>query len=550
MFKININSEVTDALYDKYAMGTSDSNDYLPFYAYNSAVLITEGVIGYYLPMRKLAVNYINRYSQLFDHLTKGTSTKAYKIGSEEDSHFIYIIKGAIFDESGAILMLLTIKDIDIVDFYEYNSKFNEDGIKHEKFKLFVSTKFMSSSLYTNVFKKIEKEYISECINKNINVEYTTSDNIKEAVFKNPFKPEFNNMTQLNEHLKEEVSILLNHTEQPFDKFNVKKHLYSNWVDEQLQKIVNFNRNKINNLAKFLKEQYYYSYDGDNYIVEEFLRTFLDLNRAKIKNWSIDDVNNVFLFYDLFDNAGTEISNSSISFNQIEFHEHLINSYGIIPHNLHDNLQEYVWETKCFLKLLEKTPGAKDDYYTLPDPSIHYHGNLFDTPEGNTYICLSSDWYLIYDSSLGRRTPENLPYNSMLPDPMNYSDGNEWFIDENLSVDALFEEKWILNVNGDGTNTWIRDEDHYETQRLAYEASQLETPEVPPVPVPPTPGQAEQILSGGGGTIASDGNDLTINDNTISLIDDNATANYVIDNDSQNQVINDDPGFDLVDDTN
>lgn len=181
-----------------FVIGTTDLNEYFPVYTigydnnYNSILeTVIQDVALYQKPQNKsISRTGFTRYDDLFNVLKEYVEPKVYSFTVNDETHYLTCLKGYIADKDDNILLLLGTKDIDIYDPY--------DVLKVEKLKLFVSTELIKNPIYKNLFKKLSTEYIDYCYQNDIEVVYTTSNNIQSRTFKNNFNLNINNLEELN----------------------------------------------------------------------------------------------------------------------------------------------------------------------------------------------------------------------------------------------------------------------------------------------------------------------------------------------------------------
>ncbi len=193
-----------------FVIGTTDKNEFFPIYTvfedsrryeYSDNVnflseVLYENVYLYRKPISKSSLGYssYSKYADLFNALQVSGKPERFGFEVNGTAHFLTITRGYIADEFDNILLILTTKSFEVFDE-------NNDTLKSENLRLYVSTDLVNNEIYKNIFKKIDTEYIDYCYKNNIDVIFTTSDKIHNHTFKNDFKVEFNNLTELQEHL-------------------------------------------------------------------------------------------------------------------------------------------------------------------------------------------------------------------------------------------------------------------------------------------------------------------------------------------------------------
>lgn len=202
---------------NKFKIASSIDNKYVPIYAtsfFNSQNFLEEhtaitnvfdNLFLYYRPANRanLRITDNSKYDVLLDVLKSSLTPSTYKFIYLGESYYLNCLKGYIADEKDNILLCLTSKT---------KIYFEENVLKHSNLRLFVSVELLKNEIYKNFYKKINSLYIEYCYENAIEVIFTTSEKIEEKLYKNSFKVEFSNLTELNEHLKEDVNSILNYT--------------------------------------------------------------------------------------------------------------------------------------------------------------------------------------------------------------------------------------------------------------------------------------------------------------------------------------------------
>lgn len=184
-------------------VGTSDCNQYIPFYSLFFHEFITfkdspERILEYSMPVIRTSYA-IRRYDQLMSALVNNINTYMFTFTLQGVQNRFYVNRGIIFDGEGTILMCLGIN----VD-YVLNTP--ADTIRNQfdrtKLVLFVSNEFNNNPIYKNIRKKIDAEFFSSCREQNIDM--VTTNDINKWIFKNNYEmPKFKSIKEMNGYLKE-----------------------------------------------------------------------------------------------------------------------------------------------------------------------------------------------------------------------------------------------------------------------------------------------------------------------------------------------------------
>ena len=204
-----------------FVIGTTLKNKYYPVYiideAYeketaSTANMLYQKVIGDVLIYEKPLFNRsILAEGSKFTHVgffrRLRTESRLCRLNfiSNQEYYQIYVMRGYLVDDWDNILLCLCTKSRNIFD--------KEGELITSNLKLFVSNELINNSIYKNVFRQLNKEYIDFFYKNDIDVVFTTSKKIQNSIFGNHFKLEFKNINELNNHLKTEVKHLLNFDE-------------------------------------------------------------------------------------------------------------------------------------------------------------------------------------------------------------------------------------------------------------------------------------------------------------------------------------------------
>lgn len=188
--------------------------DYVPMYSidiYHNTLTVNNGLLPnenllpdnefIYSKLIHKSDSRLSRYSDLFEKLNGGRSFKSisYVFKKDDEEHKIFAAKGAIFNEIGEVLLMLTVKKNKFKSLYQ--SIKNLDAIDHNDLKLFVSKEFFSVDKYSKLWKKIEKDYYYDAIQKNIDVEIIPSSVIESIVYNDGLTFDFPTITDFQNFL-------------------------------------------------------------------------------------------------------------------------------------------------------------------------------------------------------------------------------------------------------------------------------------------------------------------------------------------------------------
>lgn len=195
-----------------FIIGTTDKNEYYPAYAASDNLLndyyrgnerLSENVLNDILLYKKPVNNAItkrsgmSKYADLFYNLQYSINSDVFEFVVNDVHYYLTCSKGYIADIDDNILLMLCTNNEDLFD--------DRGNLQSKNLKLFVSNRLINDSIYKNIFKKIDSEYIHFCYENDIDVVFTTSDKIQNTVFSNNFEVKFDNLTELNDHLNSGV---------------------------------------------------------------------------------------------------------------------------------------------------------------------------------------------------------------------------------------------------------------------------------------------------------------------------------------------------------
>ena len=206
-----------------YSIGTSKTSPCFPFYVlchkryrYH---LDREGrpFIMFNLPVGDVYHNVIGRYDQLINRLHTQMMPDRFEFVFEQETYHIYCMRHCILDTNNRPLLLMVCDGKD---------RLTPDGFVREReaieevsdMKLLISTELMLEDRYTNVWKKLEKEYVRGFYRNGLRVEYTTSERIVSEVFNDSIEVHFADTAHMSDHLRNDVPEILR------DAFQRRRH--------------------------------------------------------------------------------------------------------------------------------------------------------------------------------------------------------------------------------------------------------------------------------------------------------------------------------------
>ena len=207
-FEFNI-SMFKEGDFSPSLIGTSDCNEYIPFYALAAHNLIVfeeieDRVIEYNLPMTPPRYQRERMYRRLNSHLRSGEIPKRYEFTFKGEKLSFNMHRGLIYKGEEIYLGLAISSE------YLLSTPMQEikNNIDYSKFKLFISNKFSKDNSFKNINKKLEAMYIEELKILGVDIIYT--NDVSERIFKNNFKKvKFKNMAEMVKYLDEEVPKIL-----------------------------------------------------------------------------------------------------------------------------------------------------------------------------------------------------------------------------------------------------------------------------------------------------------------------------------------------------
>jgi len=191
---------------DEYAIGTTSKNSYYPLYSLLDNNRIGRNQFMYYKPSI-VTLSAISRYNELFETLRSKMYFSRFNFISNDENHFILVMKGYIANHLQQPLLMIGINTFEHgLSIYDSDEKSEETKAK---LKVFVATELLTNDIYTNIWRKIDRDFIQLCYEDGIAVEFCTIETIEKTFFSNEFVVEYNNLTELNNHLKNDVADLL-----------------------------------------------------------------------------------------------------------------------------------------------------------------------------------------------------------------------------------------------------------------------------------------------------------------------------------------------------
>ncbi|ALN97296.1 hypothetical protein BOX09_gp52 [Flavobacterium phage Fpv1] len=184
---------------------------------------VTEGnFILYHKPLLKID-NRPRKFNirDFLEMINESVGLYAFNLGLGEEKNIIYVGKGYIVNDKDEILMVLTTKPDKLN--LPFQPRYSKSTIPKENAKnltLLVSTELVTNPIYTNFYKKLEKEYILDAYKVNIPVVFTTSVKIENLTYSNEFEMKFNNIDELQNHLINNVGSIMFKSPEQFKTFN------------------------------------------------------------------------------------------------------------------------------------------------------------------------------------------------------------------------------------------------------------------------------------------------------------------------------------------
>jgi len=151
-----------------------------------------------------------NRYIDLFDLLKGKGEPVTFEFSSDNVRQVLTVMKGYIADKNDKILLLLATSETNVYkENVDRHTGIETETTDYSKLKLFISNELYTNPVYSNLLRKLEKNYFQYCYENNVDVVSTTSENIEKSVFSNPFKLDFSNFTEFQAHLESGIGNLL-----------------------------------------------------------------------------------------------------------------------------------------------------------------------------------------------------------------------------------------------------------------------------------------------------------------------------------------------------
>tara|TARA_R110000803_G_scaffold159415_1_gene223532 strand:- start:422 stop:1216 length:795 start_codon:yes stop_codon:yes gene_type:complete len=181
-------------------VGVSSENEYFPIYSLEHKEEILNGVFSYEKPIKRHRLN-IYTYLDLVVHFKESLSCGKFSFKYKGEPNEVYAIKGCILDKESNILLLLGANDKNL---------FDKENLVNSKLRLYVSSELLKNENYKNLYKYLYSNYIQECIDEDVQFVVMTSKEIEKRVFSNTFELKYDNVTELNEHLKNDIADIFN----------------------------------------------------------------------------------------------------------------------------------------------------------------------------------------------------------------------------------------------------------------------------------------------------------------------------------------------------
>lgn len=189
-------------------IGTSDCNEYVPFYCIGNHNLIDVNghrIIEYGKPVFRTSPGNTRNYNDLFRNLSTIGINYIHSFTVAGVSHQLGYNRNIIFDSNNKVLICLAVKTEALLNNSFAQLQANQNP---SDYILLVNNELFSNPSYKNVAKKIDSVYISQFRQSNIDLVFT--NDIDKWVFQNNFvKPDFKNVVQMMNHLNKEVPKIL-----------------------------------------------------------------------------------------------------------------------------------------------------------------------------------------------------------------------------------------------------------------------------------------------------------------------------------------------------
>lgn len=189
-------------------IGTSDCNEYVPFYVIlNHRLIDINGhrIIEYGKPSYRNFGRYSRNYNELFDGLRGLDYSRQHHFTITGETHSLGYTRHILHDSNNNILFTLAIKRDALLNNTFAQLQANQNA---SDYILIVNNELFSNPIYKNLAKKVNNAYIAEFKASNIDIVYT--NDVDKWLYNNNFtKPEFKNAIQMMNHLNKEVPKIL-----------------------------------------------------------------------------------------------------------------------------------------------------------------------------------------------------------------------------------------------------------------------------------------------------------------------------------------------------
>ena len=204
-----------------YVIGSTVSSFLLPIInlRYKSNISDIESI--YHKPITgvRRAIPIKFKLADFLDNLNMCLNLTSYIIGKDENDNdlVINVGKGYITDKDDNILLVLGLTDKGNSSFESqsryYGDRFYSPPIQelpqHPHLCMLISTELITNKTYALFYKKLEKDYIADAYQSNIEVRFITSQKIEKLTYSNEFELRFNTIEQLQSHLQNSVPKLM-----------------------------------------------------------------------------------------------------------------------------------------------------------------------------------------------------------------------------------------------------------------------------------------------------------------------------------------------------
>lgn len=203
---------------DEFNIASSSASPYTPLYNYFDNYHVEDSDIYLYHKPTVKKQRYASTFnsSNFYQRLNYSLDFERYKLSRTNETE-IFVSKGCIYDADEKLLLMLSCKAGSTIEFARYVSPTKENA---KNLTLFISTELLLNPTYNLFYKNLDKSYIKEAFMIDLPVIYTTSDEIERLHYSNDFKVEFNQISDFENHLKNNVGRIFKMSNEDFETFN------------------------------------------------------------------------------------------------------------------------------------------------------------------------------------------------------------------------------------------------------------------------------------------------------------------------------------------